>query len=87
MVYQSTRQPTLPFKASITVEDVLNSAMIAYPFRLLQCCLVTSGGSASTRKIATLAWYVVGEAERSGIGNMAANSILVAAHLPLTATI
>jgi len=29
----------------ITVEDVLNSRMIAYPFRLLQCCLVTDGGA------------------------------------------
>jgi hypothetical protein len=28
------------------VEDVLNSRMIAYPFRLLQCCLVTDGGGA-----------------------------------------
>ncbi|MGA7864054.1 MAG: hypothetical protein WCA23_08685 [Stellaceae bacterium] len=27
-------------KTPITVEDVLNSRMIAYPFRLLQCCLV-----------------------------------------------
>lgn len=30
----------------ITVDDVLNSRMIAYPFRLLQCCLVTDGGGA-----------------------------------------
>jgi len=35
-----------PFKTPITVEDVLNSRMIAYPFRLLQCCLVTDGGGA-----------------------------------------
>src|SRR5216110_3277222 len=33
-------------KAPITVEDVLNSKMIAYPFRILQCCLVTDGGGA-----------------------------------------
>ncbi|HEX5263395.1 MAG TPA: thiolase domain-containing protein, partial [Phenylobacterium sp.] len=30
----------------ITVDDVLNSAMIAYPFRKLMCCLVTDGGGA-----------------------------------------
>ena len=30
----------------ITVDDVLNSRMIAYPFRLLMCCLVTDGGGA-----------------------------------------
>jgi len=30
----------------ITVEDVLNSRMIAYPFRLLLCCVVTDGGGA-----------------------------------------
>src|SRR5215475_10686788 len=39
-----TRAP--PFRTPITVEDVLNSRMIAYPFRLLQCCLVTDGGGA-----------------------------------------
>jgi acetyl-CoA acetyltransferase len=33
-------------KTPITVEDVLNSRMIAYPFRILQCCLVTDGGGA-----------------------------------------
>lgn len=38
--------PRASMKAPITVEDVLNSRMIAYPFRLLQCCLVTDGGGA-----------------------------------------
>jgi acetyl-CoA acetyltransferase len=34
-------------KAPTTVEDLLNSRMIvAYPFGLLQCCLVTDGGGA-----------------------------------------
>ncbi len=33
-------------KEPITVRDVLNSKMIAYPFRLLMCCLVTDGGGA-----------------------------------------
>jgi hypothetical protein len=37
------------FKTPITVEDVLNSRMIAYPFRLLQCYLVTDGGGALIR--------------------------------------
>jgi acetyl-CoA acetyltransferase len=30
----------------ITVDDVLNARMIAYPFTLLMCCLVTDGGGA-----------------------------------------
>jgi acetyl-CoA acetyltransferase len=40
------RNPRAAFRDPITVEDVLNSKMIAYPFRLLQCCLVTDGGGA-----------------------------------------
>jgi len=35
----AAKNPRATFKAPITVEDVLNSRMIAYPFRLLQCCL------------------------------------------------
>jgi hypothetical protein len=32
----------------ITVEDVLNSRIVAYPFQVLQCCLVTDAGGAGT---------------------------------------
>lgn len=38
--------PRVSFREPITVEDVLNSKMIAYPFHLLECCLVTDGGGA-----------------------------------------
>ncbi|HEY0330496.1 MAG TPA: thiolase [Rhodopseudomonas sp.] len=38
--------PRATMQAPITVDDVLNSRMIAYPLRLLQCCLVTDGGGA-----------------------------------------
>jgi acetyl-CoA acetyltransferase len=40
------KSPRATFRNPITVEDVLGSRMIAYPFRLLQCCLVTDGGGA-----------------------------------------
>src|ERR1700726_3484096 len=39
-------KPARHVQGAITVEDVLNSRMIACPFRLLQCCLVTDGGGA-----------------------------------------
>jgi acetyl-CoA acetyltransferase len=42
----AAKNPRATMKAPITVEDVLNSKMIAYPFRILQCCLVTDGGGA-----------------------------------------
>ena len=35
-----------PSRQSTSVEDLLNPRMIAYPFQLLQCCLVTDGGGA-----------------------------------------
>ena len=40
------KNPRASFRDRITVADVLNSRMIAYPFRLLMCCLVTDGGGA-----------------------------------------
>ena len=40
------KNPRASFKDPITVDDVLNSPMIAWPFRLLMCCLVTDGGGA-----------------------------------------
>ena len=38
--------PRASYRDPITVHDVLNSRMIAYPFHLLECCLVTDGGGA-----------------------------------------
>jgi acetyl-CoA acetyltransferase len=42
----AAKNPRASFKDPITVDDVLNSPMIAYPFRMLMCCLVTDGGGA-----------------------------------------
>jgi acetyl-CoA acetyltransferase len=38
--------PRASQREPITVDDVLSSDMIAYPFRKLMCCLVTDGGGA-----------------------------------------
>lgn len=38
--------PRAYMRDPITVDDVLNARMIAYPFTLLMCCLVTDGGGA-----------------------------------------
>jgi acetyl-CoA acetyltransferase len=40
------KHPRATFGDPITVDDVLDSRMIAYPFRLLMCCLVSDGGGA-----------------------------------------
>ncbi|OXE35823.1 MAG: thiolase [Phenylobacterium zucineum] len=42
----AAQNPRASFKDPITVDDVLNSPMIAWPFRMLMCCLVTDGGGA-----------------------------------------
>ena len=38
--------PRAMMRDPITVDDVLNSRLIAYPIHLLECCLVTDGGGA-----------------------------------------
>ncbi|MEU8245821.1 thiolase [Nonomuraea sp. NPDC048916] len=38
--------PRAMYRDLITVDDVLASRLVAYPFHLLECCLVTDGGGA-----------------------------------------
>ena len=59
-------------KDPISVYDVLNSAVIAWPFRKLMCCLVTDGGGAliltsakRARDFPTKPVYVMGSGESS----------------------
>ena len=66
----AAKNPRATFKDPITVDDVLNSRMIAYPFRLLMCCLVTDGGGAliltsaeRARDFPTKPVYVLGTGE------------------------
>jgi acetyl-CoA acetyltransferase len=42
----AAKNPRASYRDPITVKDVLDSRMIAYPFRKLMCCLVTDGGGA-----------------------------------------
>jgi acetyl-CoA acetyltransferase len=42
----AAKNPRAAFRDPITVDDVLASRMVAYPFHLLECCLVTDGGGA-----------------------------------------
>jgi acetyl-CoA acetyltransferase len=42
----AAKNPRASMKDPITVDDVLNAPMIAWPFRMLMCCLVTDGGGA-----------------------------------------
>ena len=52
----AAKNPRATFRDPITVDDVLASRMVAYPFHLLECCLVTDGGGA----------LVVTSADRAG---------------------
>ena len=42
----SSKVPRAMYRDIITVDDVMESRMICYPFHLLECCLVTDGGGA-----------------------------------------
>jgi acetyl-CoA acetyltransferase len=42
----AAKNPRAAFRDPITVDDVLASRLVAYPFHLLECCLVTDGGGA-----------------------------------------
>jgi acetyl-CoA acetyltransferase len=42
----AARNPRAMFRDLITVADVLASRLVAWPFHLLECCLVTDGGGA-----------------------------------------
>jgi acetyl-CoA acetyltransferase len=64
------KNPRATFRNPITVEDVLASRMISYPFRLLMCCLVTDGGGAliltsaeRARDFPTKPVYILGTGE------------------------
>ncbi len=64
--------PRASFRDPITVADVLESTMIAYPFRKLMCCLVTDGGGAliltaaeRAKDFDTRPVYVLGTGESS----------------------
>ena len=42
----AAKNPRAMYRDPVTVDDVLASRMVAYPFHLLECCLVTDGGGA-----------------------------------------
>jgi acetyl-CoA acetyltransferase len=42
----AAKNPRAMHRDPITVDDVLASRLVAYPFHLLECCLVTDGGGA-----------------------------------------
>ena len=66
----AAKNPRASRKEPITIDDVLNSTMIAWPFRKLMCCLVTDGGGAliltsadRARDFPTKPVYIMGTGE------------------------
>jgi len=66
----AAKNPRASFRDPITVDDVLGSRMIAYPFTKLMCCLVTDGGGAlvltsaeRARDFPTTPAYIMGTGE------------------------
>ena len=62
--------PRASYRDPITVDDVLASRVIAWPFHLLECCLVTDGGGAliltsavRARDFPTRPVYILGTGE------------------------
>ncbi len=62
--------PRASFRDPITIADVFKSKLIAYPFHILECCLVTDGGGAliltsaeRARDFPTKPVYVMGTGE------------------------
>lgn len=68
----SAQVPRAMMRDQITVDDVLASKVVAYPFHVLECCLVTDGGGAlivtsseRARDLDCTPVYVLGTAESS----------------------
>ena len=64
----ATKNPRAMMRDPISVDDVFDSKMIAYPFHLLECCLVTDGGGA----------LIVTSAERAAAMDLAQRPVWVA---------
>jgi acetyl-CoA acetyltransferase len=66
----AAKNPRASYRDPISIEQVLDSRMIAYPFRKLMCCLVTDGGgaliltsAARARDLPRKPVYIVGTGE------------------------
>ncbi len=71
--YYGARNPKAQFQKEITIEDVLNGIMVAYPLQLLDCCPFTDGAAAvvfaseeKAKKLTNKPVYIVGVGQSSG---------------------